>query len=954
MKNNLKYILIILAVLFIPAIVVFIAAIGSYYGHFGPFQYLFSSDASAIFDPLTNYTGDVSRPLWPDYSLFIPTAWQALISIIILAIAVFLTWLNPDNQAVRVSAMLLATVTIIRHLAWRGMFTLDFNSVPNAIVGVIVYSAEISAFIAMILGYFQMYKPTKTPYIDIKTAPVEQLPSVDVFLTTYNEGTDILYRGIVGCLNIDYPKKSVYILDDGNRPEVKELCKHLGCNYISRTSNEHAKAGNLNNALKYTNGDLVAIFDADYIPAISFLKETVGQFLRDPKVAYVQTPQHFFTPDPFQRNLILEKSVTNEQDLFYQVIQPGNNYWGSAFFAGSAAIFRRKHLDQIGGFAIETITEDTHTGIRLHAKGYKSYYVNKIMSAGLAQDSFLDYLNQRLRWGRGMFQILRYDNPLFVPGLRFAQRLCYFSGIYYFFHGLPRIIFLAAPLCFLAGGLKPIDAGIIEMIIYYAPSFLVSIIGFSIATKGIRQTFWSEVYESATALYLFLTTTLAIVSPRRARFKVTPKGTITSETRFDWITVVPQLLLASLTIVGLILGLVRIVVTPDYVGGILPNIFWATYNMVLMLGAIVVASNRPQYRSSPRIFRKVRTELSLIDGTFAVGYTTNISETGLAMELEKPIPVSDVVTLRITDTDIGLNTTLTGQVIRSVIGRNNHHYIGVRLINRTDQQHQNLVRHMFTAPGTWDGNTIYDKKATGSFMKLLSTVFRWGSTEEVPFYRVAPRFDKNLSCVLAYQNQTIIGMTSELSETGASLRIKSSTPVNIGDKAKLRIQWPDTKVSEINCEIVRVVHEEKNTTMISVKFVQLSLEEKLNVIIHLYDASTDVVRVAPNFRRTLSCVIMKEGLPSPIPGYTYEISETDLAVGTKTAPVNRNENVKLMLQWEDGTRQEFDCKILNVYEDSGNYLIKLYYFNLKPEMRTDLIKRLYTKIDENKIYSPQL
>jgi cellulose synthase (UDP-forming) len=954
MKNNLKYILIILAVLFIPGLVVFIAALGSHMGTFGPFQYLFSADATVIYDPLVNFTGDISRPLWPDYSLFLPTAWQAVISVILLTIAIILTWLNPHNQTVRVTAMILAIITIIRHLVWRGLFTLDLNLPANAVVGVIVYAAEISAFIAMMLGYFQMYKPTPTPKVDVTQIPEEQLPVVDVFITTLNEGTDILYRGIVGGLNINYPKKNVYILDDGNRPEVRELCNHLGCGYITRQSNEHAKAGNLNNALNYTNGELVAIFDADYIPTVEFLNETVGQFMKDQKVAYVQTPQHFFTPDPFQRNLILEQSVTNEQDLFYQVIQPGNNHWDSAFFAGSAAIFRRASLEKIGGFAIETITEDTHTGIRLHAKGFKSKYVNKILSAGLAQDSFLDYLNQRLRWGRGMFQILRFDNPLFVPGLNFAQRLCYFSGIYYFFHGLPRIIFLAAPLCFLAGGLKPIDAGIIEMIIYYAPSFLVSIIAFSIASNGIRQTFWSEVYESATALFLFLTTTLAIVSPRRARFKVTPKGTVSAETRFDWITVIPQLLLASLTMVGLILGLVRIVVTPDYVGGILPNIFWASYNMVLMVGAIIVASNRPQYRSSPRIFRKVRCELSLVDGTFAVGYTTNISETGLALVLEKPIPVSDVVTIRITDTEIGLNTTLTGQVIRSNIGQNNHHYIGVRLINRTDQQHQNLVRHMFTASSTWQDTIRYDRKASNSFMKLLSTVFRWGSTEEVPFYRVAPRFDKNLSCVLIHHNQTIIGMTSELSETGAAVRVKNESSIQRGDTVLLRLQWPDSKVSEIQSEVVRVTGTEQNTVIVGLKFMSLSLEEKLNLIIHLYEASEDVVRVAPNFRRTLSCLVVKDGQSQPIPGYTYEISETDIAVGTKQAPLYKNDNVKVMLQWEDGIRQEFNCKVLNIYQDADNYLIKFYYYNLSPELRKDLIKRLYTKIDENTIYSPQL
>lgn len=946
MKRNLKYVLTILTILLVPALIIFIAALGSYYGTFGIFQYLFSSDATAIWDPLTDFTGDLGRQLWPATSLWIPTSWQAVVSIILIVLALICSWMNPDNQKVRVACMLLAIITCIRHLLWRGLFTLDFNSVPNAIVGVIVYFAEISAFGAMMLGYFQMYKPTPSEHIDISGIPKENLPNVDIYITTYNEGTDILYRSIVGALNIEYPNKTVYILDDGNRPEVNELCKHLGCKYITRPSNEHAKAGNMNNALQYTNGEFIVIFDADHVSTTGFIQETIGFFIKDSKVAYVQTPQHFFTPDPFQRNLLIEKSVTNEQDLFYHVIQPGNNYWGSAFFAGSGAIFRRSHLLEIGGFAVETITEDTHTGIRLHAKGYKSYYVNKNLAAGMAQDNFLIYLNQRLRWGRGMFQILRFDNPLFVPGLKLPQRLCYFSGIYYFFHGLPRIIFLAAPLCFLAGGLKPIDAGIIEMVIYYTPSFLISLLTFSVLTKGIRQTFWSEVYEAATALFLFFTTTLAIISPKRARFKVTPKGSMSSETSFDWFTVTPQLILASLTFAGWMLGIVRMIITPDYIGGILPNIFWASYNLVLLIGAIIVASNRPQYRSSPRIFKKIRAELSLTDGSYAVGHTTNVSETGLALVLEKPVPVSDVVTLRITDTEIGLNTTLTGQVVRSTIDKRERHYIGLRLINRTDQQHQNLVRHMFTAPSTWADDWNYDRKSSKSFAKLFSILFRWGATEEVPFFRVAPRFDRSLSCVVIHNNQTVVGTTSELSESGASVELNGTMPLSIGDNVNLRIQWEDSKITEVKTDVVRVIKGGANKLLIGVKFNHLTIDQKLGIINHLYESSKEIVRVAPNFRRILTCVVGKKDSNTPIPGYTYEISETSITVGVKQAPFEQNEIVKLTLQWEDMSRQEFNCKVSNMYDNSDNYLVLLTFTELTQTVRQELIKRLYARLNE--------
>ena len=108
----------------------------------------------------------------------------------------------------------------------------------------------------------------------------------------------------------------IYLLDDGNRPSFKTFAEEVGINYIARTDNRHAKAGNLNHALKLLDGDLVAIFDCDHMPARSFLQLTVGWFLRDPKLALVQTPHHFLSPDPFERNLGTFRNRPNEGELF--------------------------------------------------------------------------------------------------------------------------------------------------------------------------------------------------------------------------------------------------------------------------------------------------------------------------------------------------------------------------------------------------------------------------------------------------------------------------------------------------------------------------------------------------------------------------------------------------------------------------------------------------------------
>src|SRR5690606_23303121 len=103
------------------------------------------------------------------------------------------------------------------------------------------------------------------------------------------ESPRILRRTIRQTLKVAAPS-TVWILDDGNRAEVRRLCAKFGVKYLSRASRENAKAGNLNNALPQSNADLIAVFDADGFPARDFLEGTVELF-SDPKVAIVQVNQ---------------------------------------------------------------------------------------------------------------------------------------------------------------------------------------------------------------------------------------------------------------------------------------------------------------------------------------------------------------------------------------------------------------------------------------------------------------------------------------------------------------------------------------------------------------------------------------------------------------------------------------------------------------------------------------
>ena len=192
----------------------------------------------------------------------------------------------------------------------------------------------------------------------------------------------------LGALNMDWPadKLHVYILDDGRREEFRQFAFEAGIGYMTRKDNEHAKAGNINAALTTMDSPYVAIFDCDHVPTRSFLQMTMGWFLRDQKLAMLQTPHHFYSPDPFERNLQQFRMIPNEGELFYGIVQDGNDFWNATFFCGSCAVLRREALDEIGGIAVETVTEDAHTSLRMQMNGWDTAYINIPQAAGLATE----------------------------------------------------------------------------------------------------------------------------------------------------------------------------------------------------------------------------------------------------------------------------------------------------------------------------------------------------------------------------------------------------------------------------------------------------------------------------------------------------------------------------------------------------------------------------------------
>ncbi|UTH73440.1 UDP-forming cellulose synthase catalytic subunit [Chromobacterium sp. IIBBL 290-4] len=560
-------------------------------------------------------------------------ASQAVFSSVLLLIALWVR--RVPGQVSTLILMVFSAVVSTRYMWWRATSTINDDTWTNFLFGMGLLLAEVFAWIVLLLGFFQSSWVLKRKVVPLPD-DVGKWPGVDVLIPIYNEPLRVLKPAVMSALEMDWPfdKLRVYILDDGTREDIREFAAKVGAGYITRKEHKHAKAGNINHALAITSSEFVVIFDCDHIPTKAFLTSTMGGFLRDEKLALVQTPHHFFSPDPFERNLDTHGSVPNEGELFYGRVQDGNDLWNATFFCGSCAVLRRSHLMSVGGIAVETVTEDAHTSLKLHRKGLRSSYVNVVQAAGLATESLAAHVSQRIRWARGMAQIFRTDNPLTGPGLTLAQRICYLNAMLHFLNGLPRLVFLTSPMAFLLFHAYTIYAPALGIMLYVIPHMIFSVLCNSRMHGRHRRSFWGEVYETVLAWYIVVPTTVALLFPGLGKFNVTAKGGVMEENFIDWGISKPYLALLLFNMSGIAYGFWRLWSGPEFEKGtVMVNMIWAIYNTLLLGVALAVAKELRQVRVSHRVRASLPVTLHLPNGRAYRCQTLDYSEGGMALQL---------------------------------------------------------------------------------------------------------------------------------------------------------------------------------------------------------------------------------------------------------------------------------------------------------------------------------
>jgi cellulose synthase (UDP-forming) len=639
-------------------------------------------------------------------------------------IAAFLLLNRFRTRRATVVLAMLSCLVSARYIFWRVTETLEPATFWQGFFMIGLVLAEAYAVAALLLGYFQTLWPLERKPAPLPPDPAAW-PSVDIYIPTYNEDLDVVRPTVLAALGMDWPaeKLRVWILDDGRRPAFRAFAEECGAGYIIRPDNKGAKAGNINHAMAQTDGEYIAIFDCDHVPTRAFLQMTMGWMLRDPKLGMLQTPHHFYSLDPFERNLSDGRDVPNEGLMFYGLVQPGNDLWNATFFCGSCAVLRRAAIQDAGGVPTETVTEDCHASLRMQRRGWNTAYLRVPLAAGLATERLMIHIGQRMRWARGMLQIMRVDNPLFGPGLSLAQRACYFSAMFHFLFALPRVVFLTAPLAFLLLGHSVIAASPLAIIAFAGPHIFHAVATGSRIAGGVRHSFWSEIYETVLALWLLPVTVATLLDPRKGKFNVTEKGGLLPEGYFDWRAVWPSCVLTALLLAGVAAGAWGVAANPW--GSLesqayLLNGIWATLCLVPALASVAAGRERRQVRARARIDTELPATLVLPDGRRVDARTRDLSLGGAGLVLaEAPgLAPDSEVTLEL---PLGTETVaLPARFLRMERGA-----AQLLLHLRTVEEEAMVVRAVFGRADAWLG---WDRhRPDRPFRSLLEVVATVGA-----------------------------------------------------------------------------------------------------------------------------------------------------------------------------------------------------------------------------------
>lgn len=546
---------------------------------------------------------------------------------------------RPRKFFLRV-VVLVAGLIALRYFAWRIQATQN----PGAVWFFWLFLAmELVGFVETLFFYF-----TTWPHRAHRPPPVPEGRTVDLFIPTCNEPVSLLRDTVVCALSVRYPHVT-WLLDDGNRPEVRALAEEMGCRYLARPEPVHAKAGNLNHALKHATGEFVVTLDADHVPMPDLIERLLG-FFTDPEVAIVQANQDFYNLDSFQHTTDwTEKVGWQQQELFFNVIQPGKDAYNAAIYCGSPAMLRRSALEEIGGFATETVTEDMHTGLRLQKRGWRVVYYNATVARGLAPQTWSAYNTQWARRGIGAMQVLREERPILGRGLTLAQRVSYLSSFYFYWSSWQKLFYLMVPAFCVLTGIFPLSADPSTFVLYFGPYLAMNLL----ATAALQGGFMDFI---KTERYNLIKLGAMLMSVRGLWWKgeasaVAPKA---QGHAAEWRRLGLQFTLVGLLAAGLLVGIPKALIAGTEFSrwAYAVNAVFALFYLYLMVPTVWLALTRKELRATYRFPHQLEIPvryriLGSGETAWAELHARNLNRFGLSLTMTAPLPPETRMELRL-------------------------------------------------------------------------------------------------------------------------------------------------------------------------------------------------------------------------------------------------------------------------------------------------------------------
>ncbi|WP_102225882.1 glycosyltransferase [Acidimangrovimonas sediminis] len=543
----------------------------------------------------------------------------------VLALSMVLPYvIRPTRISHRVFLYLGVYVFALRYVWWRGTetlappgFTLDFLASWS------FFGIELVSIVgALSASVIMMRHRDRRAEATANTGwwRPDGAPRVAIMIATYNESLEVLERTIVGAKALRHTNKQIVVLDDGKRDWLRDYCRAQSVRYIRRPDNKGAKAGNLNHALDVLAADrvppdFVSVLDADFVPHQGFISRTLALF-HDPEVGLVQTPQHFFNPDPVQHNLGLSASFPDEQRFFFDHVQPARDAWGITICCGTSSMIRWSALREVGGFSTLSVTEDFLLTLVLRDAGYSTVYLNEALTEGLAPEGLKEYVTQRGRWCLGTLQIARTKyGPLARNKLRLRDRWSVLdSSLYWSASFLFRLAALVYPLFYWFGNVIVVNAPMSGAIDYFGCYYVWTMMTFNLLARNMMVPVLNDVQQILGAIPITKAAAIGLFGRRDQAFKVTAKGGERDRVVVQWGMMRPFLILFGLTFAGLWAGIVSDSFAFNDAGdGKVVILFWSVYNLFVLAVTMVTCVELP--RQEMHVGDKPERSIAVLDGT---------------------------------------------------------------------------------------------------------------------------------------------------------------------------------------------------------------------------------------------------------------------------------------------------------------------------------------------------